>query len=583
METKGLTGAETLLHVLTGMGVERIFASPGSEWSPLWEVLAGPQKESLPLYISTRHEEVAVGMASGYAKASGKLPAVIIHSTVGSLHAAMGLRAALHEKIPMVVLSGEVISFGEGPGPDVGGQWLGHLTDIGGPARLVERCVKWSFALNCPDILPATIQRACQLAMAAPQGPVFISVPMEYLFARMSKNPPSGHVPAPAPTADRTGIEALAEMLAKAKNPLIVTEEAGRSISIVGKLVEVAETLAAPVVETHRAACLNFPRNHFLHGGYDPEEYLQEADVILLLGAVAPWHPASKALGPGARVAVLDENPLRATLPYWGFKVDLILAGDVESSLENLLPCLKTRMSERGNELAQRREKWRSLFAERMGKWKAEALSVRDKMPIDARWVMYELSQALPKDVRIVEETSTVRPLAHRYLHAVKPGSYFAGWIGGLGTGLATALGVKAAAPQRPVICLIGDGAFNYDPVLAALGVCQEHHLPIMIVLFNNYGYLSQKSGVPRYFPEGWAVKSKTFVGTSIFPSPDYAMIARAFAGLGEKVADPANIRAALRRGLKAIARGKSALIDIRLEPVNKTEGIEANSVVGGG
>ena len=169
IETKGLTGAQTMLRVLAKMGVEKIFASPGSEWSPVWEALAEPGVEGMPQYLSTRHEEVAVGMASGYAKSTGKLPAVMIHTTVGSLHATMGMRAAVREQVPMVVFSGESVGFGEDEGPDPGGQWLGHLSNIGGPAKLVESTVKWSFGVNNKAILPATIQRACQLAMASAQ------------------------------------------------------------------------------------------------------------------------------------------------------------------------------------------------------------------------------------------------------------------------------------------------------------------------------------------------------------------------------------------------------------------------------
>src|SRR5574342_777538 len=147
IETEGLTGAETLLRVLAHMGVERIFASPGSEWAPVWEAFAKAkaQSEGVPQYITSRHEEVAVGMASGYAKASGKLPAVMIHTTVGALHATMAMRGALHEQVPMGVFAGESIGFGEDGGPDVGGQWLSHLADMGGPAKLVDHTVKWSF------------------------------------------------------------------------------------------------------------------------------------------------------------------------------------------------------------------------------------------------------------------------------------------------------------------------------------------------------------------------------------------------------------------------------------------------------
>ena len=207
IETEGLTGAETLLRVLSHMGVDRIFSSPGSEWSPVWEAFAKAkaQSEGVPLYISSRHEEVAVGMASGYAKSTGKLPAVMIHTTVGALHATMALRGALHEQIPMVVFTGESLGFGEEAGPDVGAQWLGALADIGGPARLVDRCVKWSYGVNAKSLLPSTIQRACQLAMGAPKGPVFVSLPMEYLFDKMTKNAAAENVPIPAPMADPGG------------------------------------------------------------------------------------------------------------------------------------------------------------------------------------------------------------------------------------------------------------------------------------------------------------------------------------------------------------------------------------------
>jgi len=220
---KGLSGAETLLRVLRAMGVERIFASPGSDWAPLWEALAKLHWPDVPEYLSTRHEETAVGMATGYAKATGKLPAVVLHTTVGALHATMGVRAALHERIPMVVLAGESIGFAEGTHSVMGRQWLRLLTDVGGPARLMEHCVKWSFGLNTSVILPHTVQRACQLAMAAPKGPVFVSVPTEFLMEAMSADAPAAVLAVP-PAAQPAAIEELARVLSEARNPVIVTE-----------------------------------------------------------------------------------------------------------------------------------------------------------------------------------------------------------------------------------------------------------------------------------------------------------------------------------------------------------------------
>src|SRR5258705_2369626 len=185
IETKGLTGAQTMLRVLAKMGVEKIFASPGSEWSPVWEALAEPGVEGMPQYLSTRHEEVAVGMASGYAKSTGKLPAVMIHTTVGSLHATMGMRGAIREQVPMVVFSGESIGYGEDEGPDPGAQWLGHLSNIGGPAKLVGQTVKWRFGVKNKPILPPTIHPACQLAMRSAHGPTFRSPSISRFFVKL--------------------------------------------------------------------------------------------------------------------------------------------------------------------------------------------------------------------------------------------------------------------------------------------------------------------------------------------------------------------------------------------------------------
>ena len=568
IETKGLTGAQALLSVLKEMGVERIFASPGSEWSPVWEALAEPGNAHYPVYMSTRHEEVAVGMASGYAKATGKLPAVMIHTTVGALHATMAMRGALHEQVPMVVFTGESIGFGEDEGPDVGGQWLSHLGDMGGPARLVENTVKWSFGVNTKSILPATVQRACRLAMAGPRGPVFVSLPMEHLFDTMTKDVPSELGTAPLATADPQGIEDLADMLSGAKTPVIVAEDAGKSEQAVSCLTEIAELLGCPVVETRSTGTINLPRRHPLHSGYNPSQVVKDADAVLLLAVIAPWHPASITPSPNAKVAVLDENPHRIEIPYYGYQMDLCLAGEIESSLESLLRALKKRV---GKDDTGRADRARKLGAEndaRRAKWRQEAAALAEEKPIDTRWVAHELNETLPRDAIVVEETITHRLAIHQHLDNLPPGAFFAGCIGGLGTGLATALGVKAAHPDRPVVCLIGDGSFSYDPVPAAFGAAQEHNLPFLTVMFNNQGYLSQKAGVPKYYPDGWAVKTNNYSGLHITPCPEYSIIVTAFGGYGERVEEPGEVRGAIERGLKAVREGQSALIDVRLKPV---------------
>lgn len=565
IEVDGLTGAEAFLRVLSGMGVERIFASPGSEWSPVWEALAKPD-ESAPAYLSSRHEEIALAMASGYAKATGKLPGVMIHTTVGALHGSMALRGALHEQVPMVVFTGESIAYGEDDGPDPGGQWLRFLSDVGGPARLVDRCVKWSFGVNDRRILVSTVQRACQMAMSSPRGPVFVSLPMEYLFDKVTRETPLKVSMPSLPSPDPKGIDELANLLRTAGNPVIVSENAGRTTGVVNRMVELAELLDAPVVETRSSGYFNFPRDHELHGGFDPGEFMADADVVCLVGATQPWHPASAPAAPGAKVAALDEEPLHMELPYWGFQLDLSIVGELEASLAALLERLG-RDGVRGDE--ERRARLREKGAARRAAWVRQARSLESREPIDTNWVMYQLNRVIPDDAYLVEETITHRMAVHQYLDRVRPGNFFSGCIGGLGTGLGTALGVKAAHPDKPVVLVIGDGSFNYNPGIAGFGFAQEFRMPILIVLMDNHGYKSMKRGVPAYYPEGWAVRTNQFVGTSIAPAPDYAAIARAFDGFGERVQRPDTVGPALERGLQAAREGRLALVDVWLEPVN--------------
>jgi acetolactate synthase-1/2/3 large subunit len=219
-------------------------------------------------------------------------------------------------------------------------------------------------------------------------------------------------------------------------------------------------------------------------------------------------------------------------------------------------------------------ERWRARHEQRRQSVRAEARATGTRTPIDTRWIVHALSEVLPADAAVVDETITHRLEVHRLLDGLAPGAFFEASYGGLGVGLGTALGVKAAQPQRTVVALIGDGAFHYNPVPASFGVCQEHGLPILVVVFDNAGYLSQKMDVANAYPEGWAVRSRRFVGTSIRPRPDYALLARAYGGHGETVENPGEVRAALTRGLDAVARGQFALISFLLDPVDPRDPI---------
>jgi acetolactate synthase-1/2/3 large subunit len=165
----------------------------------------------------------------------------------------------------------------------------------------------------------------------------------------------------------------------------------------------------------------------------------------------------------------------------------------------------------------------------------------------------------------VVNETITHRLELLQRLTRLQPGGFFESSFGGLGVGLATGLGVKHADPRRAVAVTIGDGAFHYNPVPAAFGASQELGLPLLVVLFDNAGYLSQKTDVQTYYPDGAAVRSGRFAGTGITPRPEYAKLAQAYGGYGEKVERPQDVPAALKRGLEQQEKGRLALIHMVL------------------
>jgi acetolactate synthase-1/2/3 large subunit len=313
--------------------------------------------------------------------------------------------------------------------------------------------------------------------------------------------------------------------------------------------VALAETLGAPVFEGWQPYYANFPHHHPLYGGVlfeDIPPAVANADVVLLVESVLPWHPPSRIVD--KKVLVLGEDPLHPRLPFWGFRADVIGAGNVTNALRDLAK----RVPKRGAQAV------------------AKEHIATPAMPkvIDTAWVAHHLAQAMPADGILVNETITHRLDLHKRLDKLKPGSFFEASYGGLGVGLALALGTRYAHRNRPVICTIGDGAFHYNPVVGSFGAAQEHGLPILVVLFNNGGYLSQKRDVSNYYPQGTAAKAGRVIGTPIAPAVDYAKLAQAYGGYGEKVTNPADVRAAIDRGLQAVAKGQLALLDMTLAPI---------------
>ncbi|MEK7848548.1 MAG: thiamine pyrophosphate-binding protein, partial [Chloroflexota bacterium] len=196
MTVEQLNGGEALIEVLRHHGVEHVFCSPGSEWHPVWEGLARLRAngEAAPTYINCRHEGLAVAAATGYTKVTGRPQAVLLHTNVGILNAALFIRAAYHEQVPMLICAGEGVAFGEDPAVrDPGRHWLTQLSDVNHPAALVAPYVKWQGEVRSPFTLVPVLEQAMQIAITPPQGPVALSIPLEVLLSPVGAAAVAGH------------------------------------------------------------------------------------------------------------------------------------------------------------------------------------------------------------------------------------------------------------------------------------------------------------------------------------------------------------------------------------------------------
>ena len=568
-----MRGGQAMVKVMQRCGVDFILSSPGSEWPPVWEALAEQTAQGIakPRYVNCRHEAVAVAMAAGYTKVTLRPQVVMLHATAGPLNAAMTLRAALQERTPMVIISGEIAAYGENTRvADPGGQWLHDLTDLGGSPDLLRGCVKWADRVMSAELLAPTLERAMHIALEPPAGPVLIGVPFECMMEEVnfSDHGRADEVVRPA-AVDESAIDKALGWIANAKNPIAVTEHAGGDPRAVKGLVELCELFSIPVMETYRPAFVNFPRTHPLYQHHDAK-LVDAADLVLMVEAVTPWYPASKAPKNAGVISIAEEFP-NSRLPYWGYHVDLAVAAPPAATLERLVK--KARSSEHvaanraqyEQRLARSREQHESYF----GRLKDDARTHAGDTPIDPRWLCHELSEALPADAIISEETTVYRALIQEAIPRDQAQTYFARITGGLGVGLSYALGVKLARPERPVFALIGDGAFHYNAVPACLGVAEEYGLPIHVVVFNNGRYLSMETSLIKYFPDGAAKKTGVHYGAAIGPRPDYQYYGKAHGGYGYRVTDPGEIKTAVARALEHEAEGKLTVIDVVLSDFN--------------
>ncbi|MFF7333222.1 thiamine pyrophosphate-dependent enzyme [Streptomyces sp. NPDC008150] len=559
--TPGTDGGDAVVSAFNAVGADYIFCSSGSEWAPVWESLARRHRDGdpAPEYLDLTHETVAVGMATGYGLVARRPQGVLLHAAPGLLQGSMAVHGALLAGVPMVVTSSESSTYGDGPGQDPGGQWYRNLSIVGGPHNIAQPFTKWSNEAASVHTLPTMITRAAELSWRAPQGPAYLNIPLEILLEEWDGRAAKDIVRPGSMHSSPEEVDPVAQMIREAKNPVIVTETAGREDGGFESLVAFAEAWNIPVVEPDSAVCGNFPRTHPLHAGSDIGPWMDEADLILLVNCRVPFYPPSRKPSK-AKIVVIDQVPQRPHVVYQVLFADVYLEGNVANTLRQLAKRAKDLDADAVTARLAAQEERRA--AEQAAIAAAEARAEQSE-GVDPVLVAATLRKLLDgKDGIVVDETITHSRVVKRHVRTDDPDSYF--YVqGGLGQGMAVALGVKLAAKERPVVLTIGDGAFTYNPVIQSYDASNAYGLPVLIVVFNNRVYKSMNLNHRRFYPEGAAADTGEWLGTDLHRLPRLAAFAEPFGMHTETVDTSDALAPALERALKAVAEGTTAVVDV--------------------
>jgi len=554
LDARSVAGA--YLELLASRGIDCLFGNAGTDFPPLIEAYAQAKKSGarVPRPVLVPHENVAVGMAYGYTLLTGRMQAVMVHVGLGTANAVCGLFNAYRQNVPMLFTAGRT-PWTEGGVPGARNNFINWAQEQYDQAGMPREVMKWDYELRHPAQLETVVDRALALAQSDPKGPVYLVLPREVLAARADAPVSKQRTLAPASAAhpDPAALAQVAELLAAAKRPLLVTADAGRTAAAWDALGAFAGRHAVPVVQ-YRPRFASLSTDHPMHCGYDPAPLLADADLVLVLECDVPWIPDHAAPRADARIVHLGIDPLYARYPIRGFRADLAVAGDPAAILRGLAGAAAAPGAEqRRGDIAA----FRSRQARMPGTVPAT---------MSNRWVTHCLDRAIGEDTLVFNEY----PLVLEELTVTRPGRYFAhSPAGGLGWAMGAALGAKLAKPGATVIAAVGDGTYMFGNPTPFHFVSRAMDLPVLTLVFNNRRWAAVHRATLSIYPQGHAAADAEPIFSTLEPSPDYEKLVEASGGYGERVDDPAALPAALQRALHAVrVERRQAVLNIITEVV---------------
>ena len=549
-----MTGKQALLEMLKAEGVEFIFGNPGTSEGPIIDML-GDYPELR--YILTLQESVAVGMGESYARATGKASFVSLHVDSGLANGIALMLDAYNTGTPMVVTSAnyDIRKTTEG------------LTDL---AELARPVTKWSVQLTHPDQIPGAIRRAFNEANSHPKGPVYVGFTANALEGSGDMNIIPSQPVFDEPRPNPEGIKAAADLLMRADRSIMMVGDRVSDDGAMNKAVDLAELLGLPVYGS-RAAEVAFPTNHPQFLGTlslrmsDQRSILERADLVLAIGM-----DAFEELFYWGDVILNRETKLIHIDPVAG-KVgkseptDVGIVAHCGLAIDELINQITPMLTPESKQAISNRVKL--ISDESHESKKSFQRSVEDKWdgkPITPARMMFELSNALPENAIVVDDSLSNRAMFRHYFQASERGDIRGVRGQSIGGGIGATMGTQCANPERPVFGVIGDGSAMMT--IQGLWTAANDNIPCIFVICNNGMYRILRTNFNIYQKDvlGLSETSGENLLYSEFATPfDMAAIANSMGVHGERIIEPSEIKPAVDR---AVASGKPALLDIIID-----------------
>jgi thiamine pyrophosphate-dependent acetolactate synthase large subunit-like protein len=566
--------SDFMIDVFRTLGFEYCPMNPGSSFEGLHESIINYAGNSMPELLTCCHEESAVAMAHGFAKIEGKPMLVLLHGNVGLQHASMAIYNAYADRVPVYMVVGNHMDAAHRRG---GVPWYHSAQDM---ALMVRDFVKWDDEPASLAHFAESAVRAYRIAMTPPMAPVLI-----VLDSEMQERPmPASRVRIPRltltspPSGDAGAVKEAARLLVAAESPLIVAQRAARTPRGIALLVELAETLQAPVTGITVTGAtvserMNFPSRHPLCGGgsagYQP-------DVTLGLEVQDMSAAALAAQSRGAKTISISSEDLYLKSNIRDFQrmaeVDLAIAADAEATLPLLIDEVKRLITpDRRGALAERGARLAAAHREERARIRETAAQGWDASPISVARMAAELWPHIRnEDWSLVSWQGFVGRWPYRLWNFEKHHHYIGGQgAGGMGYGSGAAVGAALANRKhgRLSVNIQGDGDLNYAP--GVLWTAVHHQIPLLTLVHNNRGYHQEVMFVQQMASERNRGADRAHIGTTLGePNIDYAKMAQAYGMYAEgPIEDPKELGPAIGRSIERVKRGEPALIDVVSQP----------------